>query len=187
MTAVTVPAYAAPGVEVNGDLNLSGTGTISFPDGSKQITAACRYEDNGDGTVTDCRSGLIWLKNANCAGQKSWAEAVAWAAALATSACGLTDGSIAGEWRLPTRLEWMAMTATAQKRYYYSPTLTNAAGTAQWTEGNPFSNVQSWAYWSSTTDASDASGAWFYDMILSTISGAYKTASAFVWPVRRVP
>ena len=25
-----------------------------------------RYEDMGDGTVTDCRTGLIWLKNANC-------------------------------------------------------------------------------------------------------------------------
>jgi len=31
-----------------------------------------RYEINGapsaDGTVTDCRTGLVWLKNADCAG-----------------------------------------------------------------------------------------------------------------------
>ena len=25
-----------------------------------------RYEDMGDGTVTDCRTGMIWLKNAQC-------------------------------------------------------------------------------------------------------------------------
>ncbi len=25
-----------------------------------------RYENNNNGTVTDCRTGLIWLWNANC-------------------------------------------------------------------------------------------------------------------------
>ncbi len=27
-----------------------------------------RFTDNGDGTVTDNQTGLIWLKNANCFG-----------------------------------------------------------------------------------------------------------------------
>ena len=26
-----------------------------------------RYKDNGNGTVTDCKSGLVWLKDAHCA------------------------------------------------------------------------------------------------------------------------
>ena len=31
-----------------------------------------RFTDNGDGTVTDNLTGLIWLKDANCFGQKTW-------------------------------------------------------------------------------------------------------------------
>lgn len=182
-----VSAYAAPAVEVNGDLYLSGTGTISFPDGLTQITAACRYEDNGDGTITDCRTGRIWLKDANCAGAKTWDSAVAWAGALASGICGLTDGSIAGAWRLPTRLEWMTMVAFAKNRHY-SPALTDAAGTTQWTAGHPFFNVQSssgYYYWSSTTSAASIYSAWAVRMwdggVLSNFS---KSNGYYVWPVR---
>ncbi|OAD19121.1 hypothetical protein THIOM_005259, partial [Candidatus Thiomargarita nelsonii] len=38
-------------------------------------TRAKRYIDNGDGTVTDNSSGLIWLKNANCFGVETWDKA----------------------------------------------------------------------------------------------------------------
>ena len=31
-----------------------------------------RFTDNGDGTVADNQTGLIWLKNANCFGQRAW-------------------------------------------------------------------------------------------------------------------
>ena len=68
-----------------------------------------RYTDNGDGTVTDNRSGLIWLKNANCFGEQNWKTAKQSAANLAHGQCGLRDGSRAGMWRLPTIEEWKAM------------------------------------------------------------------------------
>jgi hypothetical protein len=32
------------------------------------VTAGNGFVDNGDGTVTDLGSGLLWLKEANCAG-----------------------------------------------------------------------------------------------------------------------
>src|SRR3990172_5700801 len=35
-----------------------------------------RFMDNGDGTVTDNLTGLIWLKNANCFGTRNWASAL---------------------------------------------------------------------------------------------------------------
>ena len=35
-----------------------------------------RFTDNGDGTVTDNLTGLIWLKNANCFGTRTWATAL---------------------------------------------------------------------------------------------------------------
>jgi hypothetical protein len=97
-----------------------------------------RYIDNGDGTVTDNRTGLIWLKNANCFGRKDWKTAMQLAAKLADGQCGLSDGSKPGDWRLPTKDEWKAMVDTEYKR----PVLSNAAGTGQWKEGDAFSGVQ---------------------------------------------
>ena len=35
-----------------------------------------RFTDNTNGTVTDNLTGLIWLKNANCFGEKSWSAAL---------------------------------------------------------------------------------------------------------------
>jgi len=60
-----------------------------------------RFTDNGNGTITDNLTGLIWLKNANCFGTQTWAQALTDANRLANGACGLTDGSVAGDWRLP--------------------------------------------------------------------------------------
>ena len=73
-----------------------------------------RFVDKGDGTVRDNKTGLIWLRNANCAapGPGSWDEAMAAAVALRdkppgqSDACGLSDGSKAGDWRLPTIKEF---------------------------------------------------------------------------------
>ena len=36
-----------------------------------------RFIDNKNGTVTDKITGLVWLKNADCFGKKSWNEAAA--------------------------------------------------------------------------------------------------------------
>ena len=58
--------------------------------------------DNGDGTVTDSSTGLVWLKNANCFGSVNWDEAKTKASQLKNGQCGLSDGSTAGQWRLPT-------------------------------------------------------------------------------------
>lgn len=196
MTIGTVSAYAVPGVEVNGILNLSGTGTISFPDGSNQTTASTdctqRYElnsnalyPNGEGTVTDCRTGLIWLKNANCLGTGSgWAAAKTWAAGLGDGSCGLHDGSSAGDWRLPTKTEWMAMVQSARKHNFTGPALTDAAGTGHWAAGDIFDNVQLYGYWSSTPGA-DPAVAWGVDMSSDGNTGTTSVSNPFfVWPVR---
>ena len=56
---------------------------------------------NGDGTVTDNVTHLVWLKNADCFGMQSWSAAMTSASTLAGGACGLTDSSTAGQWRVP--------------------------------------------------------------------------------------
>jgi len=41
-----------------------------------------RFTDNGNGTVTDNLTGLIWLKHASCYGKRTWADASSDANAL---------------------------------------------------------------------------------------------------------
>jgi hypothetical protein len=168
---------------VGGNIEIT-YGGLKFPNGTIQTSVGdChgRYEDNGDGTVSDCRTGLIWLKDANCAGTKNWADASVFVSALVHGACGLTDGSAAGDWRLPTRTEWMAMVAYAKSRYS-NPALTNAAGTAQWADGDPFLNVQSSVYFSSSSDSSN--GVWGVLMDVGYVTGVGKIGLSYVWPVR---
>jgi hypothetical protein len=64
---------------------------------------APRFTDNNNGTVTDNLTGLIWTKNANAFGTKTWNEALNHANNLESGDAGLTDGSQAGDWRLPNR------------------------------------------------------------------------------------
>ena len=91
-----------------------------------------RFCDMGDGTVLDIETGLIWLKNANCFGKKSWGNAMSAAGTLAEGQCGLTDGSVAGDWRLPTIEEWKAFIAGVYpNNLYTNPDLCNTAGTGQ--------------------------------------------------------
>src|SRR6266542_1773020 len=68
-----------------------------------------RFTDRGDGSVTDNITGLIWLKNANCFSTQTWTQALGDANALANGQCGLTDGSAAGQWRLPNVRELLSL------------------------------------------------------------------------------
>ena len=56
-----------------------------------------RFVDNGNGTVTDRLTKLIWLKNANAFGIRTWEQALSDANTLASGSAGLTDGSVAGD------------------------------------------------------------------------------------------
>ncbi len=141
-----------------------------------------RFTDMGDGTVRDNNTGLIWLKDADEMGTGNWDDANAAAATLSDGEHGLTDGSSDGDWRLPTKAEWEAFVVTGEG---YSPALCNAAGTAQWTQGDAFNDVQSDLsdfYWSSTEDGT--SFAWWVYMFNGDVSVSVKGNFFYVWPVR---
>jgi hypothetical protein len=146
-----------------------------------------RFTDMGNGTIRDNVLGLIWLKDASCDnlphtehGIANWEEAIVAAAVLTSGTCGLSDGSAAGDWRLPTKTEWEKFVSTD----YINPALVNTVGDAQWSEGDPFTGVLSDAYWSSTEQEyetyayyADMANGWMYynDERMTT----YR-----VWPVR---
>jgi Protein of unknown function (DUF1566) len=93
-----------------------------------------RYVDCANGTVTDQVTGLIWLKDASCLGFADYAGANAAAEQLASGACGLTDNSVAGQWRLPTKAEWQATTARAVALECFFPGLTANDGQTCYSE-----------------------------------------------------
>jgi uncharacterized protein DUF1566 len=140
-----------------------------------------RFTDNLDGTVTDNLTGLIWLKNANRFGQKSWSDALNDCNTLAADGTNLADGSVAGDWRLPNVKE-------LQSLIHYGvcwPALPNTAGTGKWTEGDPFSGVESHAYWSSSTYANNTDTAWLVTLHYGNVNFDFKdNYHYYVWPVR---
>jgi hypothetical protein len=146
---------------------------------NNKMTKLKRYIDNGDGTVTDNRTKLIWLKNANCFDKLDWEKAKQSAVRLRSGQCGLRDGSTAGMWRLPTIYECNTMV----NRRYQNPALSNAAETGQWKEGDPFSGVQN-HYWSSTSYADGSTNALGVGLYYGYVFSYSKTYSYYVWPVR---
>jgi hypothetical protein len=174
--------------EICGNANIPVTGqTTSYftrDDGELQKGVPWpnpRFTDNGDGTVTDNLTGLIWLKNADCFGGRKWEEALTDCNGLNSGECGLTDSSVAGDWRLPNRRELFSLIDDA----YWRPALPNTAGTGQWTAGDPFNNVSN-VYWSSNIDARTPDFAWYVTMNQGGVSydSTENPDGYYVWPVR---
>ncbi|MBF0551987.1 MAG: DUF1566 domain-containing protein, partial [Deltaproteobacteria bacterium] len=151
-------------------------------DGDKQAGVPWpnpRFTDNNNGTVTDNLTGLIWLKNAHCCDFVGfsgtglvWTDALNVANGLASGNCGLTDGSQAGDWRLPNVNELESLLDIKN----YSPALPT---------GHPFTGVQLSLYWSSTTYPRIY--ALLVDLDKGSISIAYNSDRYYYgWPVRDV-
>ncbi|MEI8140975.1 MAG: DUF1566 domain-containing protein [bacterium] len=134
-----------------------------------------RFTDNGDGTVTDNLTGLIWLKNANFkAGSRTWATALTDCATLNSGEGGLTDASVEGDWRLPNVKELESLIDFGS----YNPPLP---------VGHPFTGVQGGTYWSSSTRKDDTTGAWIVYLNSGNVAYTSKAGVSFVWPVRGGP
>ena len=89
---VSVPRTGQTTSYVSGDDAAANKG-IAWP--------SARFIDNNDGTVADGLTGLVWMKNAGCFAPSNWSVALTYANQLASGQCGLTDGSTAGQWRMP--------------------------------------------------------------------------------------
>jgi len=134
-------------------------------------SAATRFTDNGNGTVTDSITGLVWLKNASCFAEQAWSNALLLANSLASPNCGLSDGSTAGQWRLPNRNELQSLIDYTR----VSPALP---------VDHPFTGVRSNYYWASTTSMPRTSYAVTVFLVTGIVTALEKTTSLDVWPVR---
>lgn len=94
-----------------------------------------RFADNGDGTVTDNLTGLMWTRDANLPGNyTTWQEALDYVAGMNA---GIYPNFGYTDWRLPNIVELESLSDMQR----FSPTLSL---------GHPFINIQ-YSYWSSTT------------------------------------
>jgi hypothetical protein len=99
---------------------------------------------------------------------------------LSDGSCGLTDNSSPGDWNLPNRTELNSLLHSG----FYDPTLSDTAGTAHWSEGDPFTHVQNAFYWTSTTTPSFNGAAYEVHLGIGTMGGNNKAGVNYVWPVR---
>jgi hypothetical protein len=118
-----------------------------IPNSQADVTAGAPnlegYTDNGDGTVTDNVTGLMW-QQAVPTGTYTWAQAVAYCPTL----------TIAGhsDWRMPSQIELESIVDFGQS----NPSI----------NGTYFPSTPSNYFWSSSPLAGSSSSAWlvyFYD------------------------
>ncbi len=141
-----------------------------------------RWCDQLNGTVKDMTTGLVWLKDAGWGGQYAfWVNtmngvnaqdraAQLWDGSPYEGTAGLSDGSVEGEWRLPTKTELAGITVGDE--YIRSSSMYF------------FTGVQSYSYWSGTSYVSYPLLAWCVDMHTGFVGYGFKDSILYVWPVR---
>jgi len=181
LVAIVAVGLVSPATTHAGSLNpapVAQTGqTDSYgagDDGDLQEGVAWpapRFTDNLDGTVTDHLTGLVWLTDATRFGFLSWLAALEACNALADDGGGLTDGSMAGDWRLPNNKELRRLIDFGSA----FPALP---------DGHPFTAPASGSFWSSTTSMNNTARAWKVLIEDGTMLNDTKGTSNRVWPVR---
>lgn len=131
-----------------------------------------RWCNNGDGTVTDMTTCLVWLKNSDCMGSMNWDDAVKrLIEELRNGVCGLSDGSIWGDWRLPKAVELGVIFQGDESVRSYDQF---------W-----FTGVQSLEYYWSRTRVENSPVCIYAVMPgVGTYSLCDRAKNYFVWPVR---
>ncbi len=145
-----------------------------------------RFTDNLDGTITDNLTCLIWDKDANRFGAKlDWSDAVSYCNNLADNGGDLTDGSVTGDWHLANRFELESLLHLG----FFSPAVPDTLGTGQWSQGDPFNNMQSLGlgYWSSSTNVVSNFG-WSVSFLDGHVGSApVRIDGLHIWCVRGGP
>ena len=124
-----------------------------------------RFTENGDATVTDNLTGLMWAQDANLDGTKTWADAFIYVNGL--NLAGYAD------WRLANVNELESL-INAQE-----------TSSATWLNTQGFTDVQAAIYWTSTTYCNNPLNAWVVNMGDGyVIASNAKTSTFYIWPVR---
>jgi hypothetical protein len=157
------------------------TGENSTTAGSQSGVAwPIRRFEAGSGSTQNCiidkLTGLMWAKNGNLFGGKSWNDALSVVIQMNKNSnatgyklCGFDD------WRVPNIIELRSLINYSQNSQ------------PVWLKNQGFINVQANNYWSSTSYAPVTNSAWYVNFLYGNVEANGKNLSNYVWPVRRVP
>ena len=123
--------------------------------------AMAGFVANGDGTVSDTVTGLMWSQDT--LGGMDWASAMAHCETLVFA--GYND------WRLPNRNELQSLVDYS----IYYPSI----------DATFFPDTVSSGYWSSTTNASNSDHAWLVNFGNGSVGSSHKSTSYYARGVRR--
>src|SRR5438093_12910544 len=135
----------------------AGTGQ----DGELRKGAPLAYVDEGDGTVTDVNTGLMWEKLSHDGTAHDDHNEYTWATAVAGHVATLNALNFAGhnDWRLPNVRELQSIANYQSVNPAVSSPFNNNC--APGCHATTCSCTASSDYWSSTSSVSDPSGAWY--------------------------
>ena len=159
----------------------AGTGQ----DGDIRAGAALSYTDNGNGTITDNNTGLIWEKQSDDGSIHDWDNVYSWADAFAVHIAGLNAGAgFAGhiDWRLPNYKELVSILNLQNSAPAVLPAFNT--GCSSGCTVLTCSCTAADSYWSSTTLAGFSSSAWIVDFTVGDVFADNKLLSLRVRAVR---
>jgi len=126
-----------------------------------------RFVDNGDGTVTDRHSGLMWIQNG---WRRDFFAAATWDEAI--NRCEQFQAAGYADWTLPPRAQWQSL-------------LDDSIQAPAIVEPNPFRNVIiHMPYWAKDGPVRLLSRRYTTLLYAGTINHQQKDEMAFIWPVR---
>jgi hypothetical protein len=176
-----------------GQTTAYGTGS----DGAVQAGVVRQYVDNGDGTITDNKTGVMWEKKDQSGGIHDWGNSYTWSGASYGST-NIMDGTItttflaalnagggfAGhtDWRIPNRFELESI-LNLQNVNPAVGTAFNTSCAASCTVLT-CSCTQSNYYWSSTTYQNVPGYAWYVYYYDGYVNGTNKHNYYYVRAVR---
>lgn len=146
-----------------------------------------RFVDNGDGTVTDKLTSLVWMKHTTCWGNIRYVDARRKIEEANRPGSATACGDYAGgrsDWRIPNVRELMSLVDISNAGSLITPS------------GAPFTALTSSSYWSSTSRSNNLRYKWtvYFQSYLPIPYSYYdasdsqnNTSTGYVWVVAGDP
>ena len=166
--------------EAGAVIACAGTGQ----DGEFQKGLARSYTDNGDGTITDNKTGLMWEKLSDDGSIHDKDTTYTWTTAVTAKVAALNSASFAGftDWRLPNRAELESLvTLGAVNSAVFSAFDTSCAASCTVLTCSCTKHL---FYWSSSTDQAGPTFAWYVGFDNGAVAAFNKGVNNYVRGVR---
>ena len=181
-----------------GETLKTGEATSYGPgsDGNLKLGLVRAFTDNGDGTITDYTTGLMWEKKDDSGGIHDAANTYSWSTGtnnmngtIATTFLATLNGGggFAGytDWRIPNRFELETLLNIGA----VEPSVHEAfrAGCSPGCKATTCSCTIAGNYWSSSTLLSSPSSAWLVSFDYAAVFVGTKTSTGYARAVRTAP